>query len=222
MRRIIVPPAAGVFSAVGLLCADRESVRSAAFLRPVDGPALAQAAARCRELEQLALAELGPADTVQVRWRGELRYAGQGFELPVGIDRDATDPAAAARALRAGFAEAYTRTYGHDLGDHAVEFVALRVFATAPSAGIGTGFRLGGARRGASAGTTRRAYFGQRQGHHETPVIDRQALAAGPRQGPLIIEEYEGTTVVPPEARVELDATGSLVITLPEEPVHAL
>lgn len=222
MRRIIVPPAAGVFSAVGLLCADRESLRSGAFLRPVDEAAMVDAAVRCRELEALALVELGPGEDIQVFWRGELRYAGQGFELSVELERQMQGAAAAAQALRARFAEAYRRTYGQNLGDHPVDFVALRVIARAPSAGIGTGFRPGGSRRCTAAGTMRRAYFGRNFGHRETPVVDRQALAAGPRSGPLIIEEYEGTTVVPPDASVALDASGSLVITLAEVVGHAV
>ena len=44
MKSVIVPPAAGVFSAVGLLCADHEAVRSIAFLRPLDATSVAETA----------------------------------------------------------------------------------------------------------------------------------------------------------------------------------
>ena len=36
IRRVLIPPGAGVFSAIGLLAADLEAVRSSAFLRPLD------------------------------------------------------------------------------------------------------------------------------------------------------------------------------------------
>lgn len=222
MRQIIVPPAAGVFSAVGLLCANRESVRSAAFLRSVNPAALADAAARCMCLQVDALDELGPCAAPGIIWRGELRYAGQGFELPVDLHRDSRDSADAARLVRECFAEVYRRTYGHDLGDHPVEFVALRVSVTAPSAGLSAGFRLTSTRSRQAVGTMRRAYFGARHGVVDTTIVDRLALAGQSRNGPLIIEEYEGTTVVPPDATVTLDANGSLLISLPEEPAYAI
>jgi N-methylhydantoinase A len=57
MRRVIVPPAAGVFSAVGLLCADLEAVRSVAFLKPLDAASVAETSRYCLALEDQALAE---------------------------------------------------------------------------------------------------------------------------------------------------------------------
>src|SRR5882724_6364056 len=89
MRRVIVPPAAGVFSAVGLLCADLETVRSAAFLRPLNAESMVEASRHYLALEQQAIAELGVNEGVTVRWRAELRYAGQGFELSVDLPRTA-------------------------------------------------------------------------------------------------------------------------------------
>jgi N-methylhydantoinase A len=68
---------------------------------------------------------------------------------------------------------------------------------------------------------SRKAYFGDRHGLRDTPVIGREALDATPRPGPLIIEEYEGTTVVPPEATVLRDAFGNIVMTLSGEHLHA-
>jgi N-methylhydantoinase A len=47
-------------------------------------------------------------------------------------------------------------------------------------------------------------------------VIRRAALDATPRKGPLIVEDYEGTTVVPPDASASLDAHANIVIELAE------
>ena len=47
----------------------------------------------------------------------------------------------------------------------------------------------------------------------ETPVMRRSDLST-PRAGPLIIEEYDATCVVPPGARAELDAGGNILIEL--------
>jgi len=68
----------------------------------------------------------------------------------------------------------------------------------------------------------RPAYFGRAHGLVDTPVIERQDVGSTPRAGPLIIEEYEGTTVVPPLATAMRDAFDNIVITLPAESSLAL
>lgn len=218
MQKVIVPPAAGVFSAVGLLCADHEAVRSSAFLCPLDVSSVAEIENRCLALEQQALADLGRIDGVSVRWRAELRYAGQGFELPVDLRSDSSAPLDI-HAVRSRFEDEYCRTYGHALQDHAIDFVALRVIATVPPNGSQLLRRGRSARSHVSA--TRKAYFGKEHGLLETPVIDRSALRLTPTPGPLIIEEYEGTTVIPPRASAMLDAHDNIVITLEAERAHA-
>ena len=42
----------------------------------------------------------------------------------------------------------------------------------------------------------------------------RRSDLAGERRGPLIIEEYDATCVVPPDATASLDSTGNIVIGL--------
>jgi len=44
-------------------------------------------------------------------------------------------------------------------------------------------------------------------------VLSRADLASA-RTGPLIVEEYDTTCVVPPGARAERDGAGNIVITL--------
>jgi N-methylhydantoinase A len=211
ISRVVIPPAAGVFSAVGLLCADREAVRSRAFLRSVDSDVISLALRTCAMLEQEVFATLGDGAGTRIRRVAEMRYAGQGFELPVNLDGIGTEVDAAAR-LRDRFTAEYRRTYGHDLGAHTVDFVALRVVGTVPSPGLPNGVRQAVSYRPPMA--QRRAYFGRGQGWHETPVIARDGLDGAPRRGPLIVEEYEGTTVVPPGALASLDRSGSILITL--------
>jgi N-methylhydantoinase A len=65
----------------------------------------------------------------------------------------------------------------------------------------------------AAPGTTRRVYFGPHEGWLTTPVLARGDLAA-PRSGPLVVEEYDATCVVPPGARAWLDAWGNIAMDL--------
>ncbi len=230
VRQIIVPPAAGVWSAVGLLHADREAVRSAAFLQPLEAATLALAVERCRALEAQARADLDRAerndsdlgagtacaDEPTVRWRAALRYTGQGFELPIELSREAP---AGDRVLElcAAFEREYRRTYGQELAGHRVEFVALRVLAALAPPGAGAPMRPRPARESGAREATRPAFFGPGFGVLETPVIGREMLSGTARAGPLIIEEYEGTTVVPPLAGALCDGFGNIIIALPGE-----
>jgi N-methylhydantoinase A len=219
IKQVLVPPAAGVFSAVGLLCADREALRSAAFLQPLETAAVGQALERCAALEQQARADLGPAEDAVVRWRAALRYAGQGFELTIELPRNVASQTDLAQDIRTAFEREYRRTYGHELG-HRIEFVALRVLAAVPPRGARTVTRLRSAPHRALLETSRQAYFGAQHGLLDTAVIGREALDATPRPGPLIIEEYEGTTVVPPQASALRDAFGNIVVALAGGRLH--
>jgi N-methylhydantoinase A len=222
MRRLVVPLAAGVFSAVGLLQADHQAVRSQAFLHPLNAESSRRIADQCRALEQQALAELNPTESnrdegAAVRWRAELRYAGQGFEIPVDLERDAPT---AVEEIRASFEREYRRAYGHALEQQHIDFVALRVIATAPPRGP-RAVRQSSHLHRALMPRSRRAYFGRAHGSMETPVIERCGLGSAPSRGPLIIEEYEGTTVVPPGASAVLDACDNIVITFEQDRSHA-
>ena len=59
---------------------------------------------------------------------------------------------------------------------------------------------------------TRPAYFGSTYGTLETPVIRRGDLAGRTLAGPLIIEEYDATCLVPPACRATLDEAGNVVV----------
>ena len=61
--------------------------------------------------------------------------------------------------------------------------------------------------------TLRRAYFGRDDDWLEVPVITRAALAKD-RAGPLIVEEYDATCVIPPRATARLDDYGNKLIKI--------
>src|SRR5262249_32035044 len=114
--------------------------------------------------------------------------------------------------LEEAFGQEHERAYGHRAGpEEPVELVAIQL--------IGAGLRermlpqSGAAVAEATRQTSRRAYFGE-QGWLDTPVLARADLRGG-RAGPLIVEEYDATCLVPPGARAELDAAGNIVIELP-------
>ncbi|BCM86751.1 hydantoinase/oxoprolinase family protein [Methylobacterium indicum] len=206
ITRIVVPPGAGVFSALGLLYAEVETGASVAHPRRLDAADPASLEAAYGVLEEQVLAELGETRQRLVLTRAaDLRYAGQAFELT--LDLDAGRDLGQAPFL---FSEAHRRSYGYDLPGNPIEIVTLRVNGRLPRDASAPG-------RGRAAETpreTRRVYFGRGLGAHDTPVIGRADLAAGSRPGPLVIEEYEGTTLVPPDAAARLDPDGNILIAL--------
>ena len=211
MARVIVPPGAGVFSAVGLLFADFEVSHSLAWRHELGDGAGEALGAALASLEAKVLAEMRRGVPVRLRWRADLRYRGQGFELPVEI---ASGPVTrdTIAAIRSTFEAEHVRSYGHSLHDHPIDFVSLRATGVRPPRGPR---RIAAVRRAAAPiASSRLVYFGEAAGLLDTPVIDRSALSTEPRPGPLVVEEYEGTSVVPPLASAMLDTHDNIVITL--------
>ena len=58
----------------------------------------------------------------------------------------------------------------------------------------------------------RPAYFGPEVGWLPTPLIGRANLVDAPRAGPLVIEEYDCTTVVRPGWQAGLDSWNNIVM----------
>lgn len=214
IRTVVVPPAAGVFSAVGLLFADLELALSRGYLRRLATAPGEEVDGIFRELEAAAVAELKVGrDQVVSQRRIDVRYAGQAFELSVDVPQH-EEPLNFDRIARTFDAE-HEATYGHRLPpEHPKEIVALRVTASVQPARpptLDADWLLARAPR--TPESLRPVFFGE-LGRHDTPVIGRADLTAEPRQGPLVIEEYEGTSVVPPDCTARLDGHGNVVISV--------
>jgi N-methylhydantoinase A len=200
MRRVVVPPADGLFSAVGWLEADLEQhyVRSVLLSE-------SQAEELRRALEELErLARSGAQRRVETACFADLRYRGQAFELTIPVPDETLDVA----RLVEEFGREHERTYGHRALDEPIEIVNVRLVARTPRE---RWLAVPGARRDDRALTVRDAYFGRELGVRSTAIVTRAELAVR-RMGPLIVEEYDATTLVPPGSTATLDEHGSIVI----------
>ncbi|HTZ35888.1 MAG TPA: hydantoinase/oxoprolinase family protein, partial [Stellaceae bacterium] len=197
---VLVPPAPGVFSAVGLLAAELEHhlVRTLNLpLAELGEAALERAFAALAE-EAAGLMREGPPPTID--YALDAKYAGQSFELTIPLPGPRASPAAIAEI----FGGEHARTYGHRADADPVQIVNVRIVARVPRRtaepppAAAAGRRYGGA--------SREAYFGPRHGILATPVVDRGDLPrGGVRPGPLFVDEYDATTLVPPGASAGLD-----------------
>jgi N-methylhydantoinase A len=219
MRRVIVPPSPGLFSAFGLLYADVEHHYSRTFrrlLRQIDVDALNAAWDRM-VAEAVAQLEVDGFTASQMRLRrtANMHYQGQTFELTVPVPAGPLTSQAIA-VLEEAFGREHERTYGHRAGpEEPVELVTIQVVGQ----GLPDRPRLPEKLRAALPVEMRRvparqAYFGPQMGWLDTPVMQRADLTT-PRQGPCIIEEYDATCVVPPGVTAVLDTYGNMVLELP-------
>ncbi len=200
---VIVPPAPGLFSALGLLAADvrRDGVR--AILRPAGPQAQQDVDDAVRDLAGQLIRALQDdgfrPDEIVVQRSLEMRYRGQSYELAVPSDRVAD-----ATGL---FHRRHQEVYGYHAADEPVEVVSVRVTV------LGRLRRpplLPGQRAAAAAppAEVRPVFF---DGWRPTPVYRREELAAGQVvPGPAVIEQYDATTVVPPGWQAAADPSGVL------------
>jgi len=212
IARVIVPPLPGLFSAFGLLVADTEHHGTRSLRMPLAAadPAAVQAAldALTRSGEE-RLAEDGfPASRRARRLFAAARYVGQSSELSVALPE--CDAAALLGRLPELFAAEHERSYGYRApADEPVELVGLSAIARGLADQPRLPERIPPART--AVPPSRRAWF-RGAGWIDTPVIDRAALGAPTRTGPLIVQEYDATCLVPPGATVALDAFGDLLL----------
>jgi len=214
--RVTVPPAAGLFSALGLMFADLEHQCIRAFYQPLDTldlTALNSALGALRdEADRLLAADGYRTDARRTELSAEIKYIGQNAALSVPIaglpvaDTDIAD-------LAEAFAVAHVSTFGYRSDEERLQIVSLK----AVGRGIPDSPRLPG-RIALAQGfrpdqTARRAYFGPEHGWIDTPVMGRGDLGEKARAGPLIVEEYDCTTVVRPGWTAALDGWSNIVLT---------
>jgi len=210
IRRVIIPPLPGLFSALGLLCVDvaRYAVRT--VLLPLQEATASDLKAHFSALETQLWSELhapgAEPGTYRFERLADVRYKSQSFELTVPAQD--LDPV----ALIAAFEQEHERTYGHAARGDPVELVSVRVVATKPRASADFWGRQPLTGPGKAASATRAAYFGPEEGQHTVPVLRRADLTAQPCPGPFIVEEYDTTIVVPPGSRSWRDEWHNIVV----------
>jgi N-methylhydantoinase A len=215
---VIVPRGAGVTAALGFLTAAIATDHVRSHLTRLDRTDWRRVTRLLAEMEadaaeRLASAGLARGEMVLER-AADMRYAGQGFEVTVPLPRGRLDGARAAAVARA-FLAVYRERYGQATRDQALEVVSWRVRARGPLPRIPVP-RIARTPDLRAARTGRRpVWFESAARFVETPVYRREGLGAGATlRGPAVIEERESTLVVPPGARVAIDATGAATLTL--------
>ena len=225
IKTIIVPPVPGVCSAFGLLCADIERHYVQAFSYLWEKP----------EWDESALENLNrtfekmtneATSSVEV-WAGraavkpqieryiDIRYEGQAWELSIPVSAGKLGQAQVA-TLADNFREEYLKTYGYRLSAP-MNVVNLRLVATVISKRPSHTADIATAQTGTTARQNRRvrkAYWGKKHGFSETPVLGLGQIGREEIPGPLLVDCYDTTIVVPPDCTAAMGDWGNVIINI--------
>ncbi|MGI9500001.1 MAG: hydantoinase/oxoprolinase family protein [Geminicoccaceae bacterium] len=215
LRQLIVPGAAGVFSALGFLAAPVAFEVSRTHVLRLGESSEALLAEIFAELgieARRVVEKASPEATIGIERNLDMAYAGQGHQLRVSIDSFAPDD------IARRFADAYRQAYGYAYDDLEPQIVTLRTVATStqPTASIDrpAGRPVEGP---SSPAPSRNAYCPITKAMIEHQVIPFDAMS-GTALGPLLLEQTGSTVRVGTGATASLDDRGWLVIELGDSP----
>ena len=216
---VIVPEESGVLSALGFISSDIKNEFSQTFVRSLasvtpDAVREPFESLTSRAREWLDAESVDAADQ-DVRFILDMRYARQGYEIPIeldGVELASLDLA----ALERRFGDAHRLLYGFVL-EGGAEIVNLRVAAVGRVPMPEVEARPEGDADPSAAQTGTQSVWTP-DGTVDVPTYDRAALQPGMTiSGYAIVEQYDATTVVLPDHRAVVDPWTNLLIW-PEEP----
>ena len=141
----------------------------------------------------------------------DLRYAGANSELTLPFP--AHHPAEA--ALHEAFSTAHEQQYGYSSAEETIETMNLRVIARASTGAARVPDRVSLRSTKRRAQAARASCTSVREfGSLATPICARSDLDGNWRSGPLLVEEFDSTTVVPPDGRARCMAWDTIEIEL--------
>lgn len=220
IKRVIVPPVPGVCSAFGLLCADIERHYTQTFSHDWDNLVL-------DGLNRIFIQMADEAISSAEKWAGrtgfkpqidryvDLRYKGQSSEVSIPVSEGKLGKAEL-EALTKAFETEHEKTYGHRLPGYPFEVHSVRLTATIPTrrpslTRIGVTGSTYNKRRTQSS---RKAYWGKKYGLMDTTVLELGQIGSSPQWGPILVDCYDTTIVVPPSCTVEVGSWGNVVINI--------
>jgi N-methylhydantoinase A len=217
IRKVVIPRAADVFSAWGMLMSDLRRDYFVTRLLSLNTDNASGLDALLDEVTGAALEQFAregiSAEQVRFIRYGNLRYENQEHGVEVMLPDGAIDAAAVAE-IEASFHGSYEREYTYRL-DAPVEFVGAHIVAVAevgklaPTALPTTGRSLDDALKG------RRQVDYATDGVHEADVYAGELLEPGMSlDGPAIVETKGTTVVVHPGNELIVDDYGNLIISL--------
>jgi N-methylhydantoinase A len=222
---VIIPPSPGVLNAYGdaTTVMRDEAVRTLVRrFAELDDDSLTEILTGLADDARTTLTGEGvPEDQQRVVYSADLRYHGQGFEIPVTIDIDAFDGSGGGiDSLRKAFDAAHNQLFSFVL-DAEHELVTVRATANGPRPDVTSSeLEKGGGDPAGALRTTHSIWV--EGGEVEANVYDRDRLRADDVvHGPAIVTEMDSTTLILPGHAATVHPGGSLLIRpLDPNPEH--
>jgi N-methylhydantoinase A len=221
IRKVIIPPSPGHFSAYGMLMADLRWDFVRTWFTPVSKLDFKAFAMLYADLEAEGMKQLErdiDRKRIVCARAADMRYVGQEHPVTVAL------PAAFFRrpdrgALKQLFDDEHMKRYAFNAPQEPAEIVSLHSSVVgALDKPVARRLRAPGRkheRRPPAKPARRKVYLTEARGYVDTPVYARSDLIAEQRiAGPALIEEYASTTLVLPGDRLEVSDYGDLVITI--------
>ncbi len=225
ISEVIVPPLPGLFSAFGMIVADRLFDGQTAVETELEAIELSRVVSLCADLRQQAVTSFGAehaAEHVSCVFRADCRYTGQPAAISVDIDPaqlNLANSATLVESIRTGFEASHKRMWNFIKPDQPIVLVNLRVQAKVQSGwrGIvsqsGSTSVSGSKNAPALAGRTRQVYIDGRM--QDLPTFQRtQLVMDSVVTGPAIIEEQSSCIIFKAGQTARIDAVGNLRIAL--------
>ncbi|MED5301092.1 MAG: hydantoinase/oxoprolinase family protein [Pseudomonadota bacterium] len=214
IKKVLVPKAGGVFSALGLLYSNLEASETAPLLSLLAEVPIQAAEQLFLQMQKKITKTIGgDAEKITFKRFADLRFQGQAYELNIPFQNSFLNEEELKR-LASSFEEKHLTRYGHAFsGEFPIELVNLRLM------GIKSTLMpelTHAAKESKCEVCSRKVYFGPNIGLVKSRVVSRDGLEHNAIEGPLIIEDYDGTVVVPPDCKAYLDDIGNIIIEIPD------
>jgi N-methylhydantoinase A len=142
----------------------------------------------------------------------DMKYEGQVSDLTVPFPSSQVDQQTM-NAVITAFDEEHDRSFGYNSPGTGYQLVNVRVIARGLPETPRMPEKLDLPVSSNDSGDTQRdVYFGPNRGWASAPVVDRQSLSQSITEGPLIVEEYDSTTVVPPGWNATTDRWSNIIL----------
>ncbi|MEL7213861.1 MAG: hydantoinase/oxoprolinase family protein [Pseudomonadota bacterium] len=199
VERLLVPPGAGVGSAIGFLRApfSFEANRSVYMkLSDFDGEKIKSLLADLKAEATGFVRTCDDVSPILSEFKVYMRYTGQGWEIPIDLtEEQAMNPDAA--TFEARFEEDYTKLFGRPVAGMDIEITVWSVNATTPPEDVARIETTDGSAPVVLNGT-RQLFDAASSKYLDAHVIDRSLMDTGQRaHGPAAVTEAETTIIVP-------------------------
>ena len=214
IKAMLIPPGAGVGSAIGFLRAPFSYEATRGLFQTLDAfdPDHINICLKELQAEATSFVDLGAPETERItKLTAFMRYSGQGWEIPVPLEFRQFN-SADVDDIKSRFEEAYTTLFGRTIEGLSIEITnwSLIVATHVPEP---VAVKCQNTGQAASVKRMRGFYDAARRSNVEAQEIERTVMQAGVMvEGPAVIIEQETSTIVTSGYRAIGQSDGSMLL----------